>query len=87
MCGLHELGRQLPDGARRQRYLTAAKTILASLVSNYSTINRPDSNALLLQGVYHKSKGIGVDEGNLWGDYFYLEALTRFIKPDWQMYW
>ena len=31
--------------------------------------------------------GSGVDEGNLWGDYFYLEALARTIKPDWQPYW
>ena len=37
----------------------------------------PASNALLLHGVYDKPKGVGVDEGTLWGDYFYLEALTR----------
>jgi unsaturated chondroitin disaccharide hydrolase len=28
-----------------------------------------------------------VDEGSLWGDYFYLEALTRLNKPEWVTYW
>jgi unsaturated chondroitin disaccharide hydrolase len=42
---------------------------------------------LLLQGVYSKPHGKGVNEGNLWGDYFYLEALMRLAKPDWKPYW
>ena len=25
-------------------------------------------------------------EGNIWGDYYYLEALIRFYK-DWELYW
>ena len=28
----------------------------------------------------------GVDECNIWGDYFYMEALMRLHK-DWQVYW
>ena len=42
---------------------------------------------MILHGVYGKPQGSGVDEGNLWGDYFYLEALARVIKPDLQPYW
>ncbi|MBC9722156.1 MAG: glucuronyl hydrolase, partial [Lactobacillus sp.] len=37
-------------------------------------------------GVYSWHSGKGVDEGNIWGDYYYLEALIRFYK-DWKMYW
>jgi unsaturated chondroitin disaccharide hydrolase len=37
--------------------------------------------------VYSKPQGVGVNEGNLWGDYFYLEALTRVSQPDWRIYW
>ena len=87
VCGLQELARCLPDQARRQRYQVAAETILSSLVENYSTCEHPTSNALLLQGVYSKPQGVGVNEGNLWGDYFYLEALTRVSQPDWRIYW
>ena len=28
----------------------------------------------------------GVDECNTWGDYFYMELLTR-LEKDWKMYW
>jgi unsaturated chondroitin disaccharide hydrolase len=87
VCGLQELVRRHPDGAEGRRYLSSARRILGSLIRDYSTMRRPDSNALLLHGVYSKPHGAGVDEGNLWGDYFYLEALTRLAKPDWKPYW
>ena len=85
--GLVELATQLPDGARRERYRTAAGRILDSLMDGYSTAAHPRSNALILHGVYDKPKGVGVDEGTLWGDYFYLEALTRTIHPQWNVPW
>ena len=87
VCGLQEMLRYLPEGDQRRRYQTAAHSILASLVADYAACNPSESNALLLHGVYDKPKAIGVDEGNLWGDYFYLEALTRALKPDWNIYW
>ncbi|HEU5098161.1 MAG TPA: glycoside hydrolase family 88 protein [Roseiflexaceae bacterium] len=87
VCGFQEMVRWLPDGPRRERYQAAANTILASLADNYSTCNHPESNALILHGVYGKPHGSGVDEANLWGDYYYLEALTRVVKPGWKPYW
>lgn len=87
VCGLQEMAQWLPDGPERQRYQTAAENILASLAQNYTPCNRSESNALLLHGVYDKNTGRGVDEGTLWGDYFYLEALMRARNPNWQLYW
>jgi unsaturated chondroitin disaccharide hydrolase len=81
------MARWLPAGDRRQRYQAAADAILASLVTHYAACHQPESNALLLHTVYDKPKAIGVDEGSLWGDYFYLEALTRAVNPDWAVYW
>jgi unsaturated chondroitin disaccharide hydrolase len=40
----------------------------------------------LLHAVYGKPNGIGVDECNIWGDYYYFEALVRLMK-DWKLYW
>jgi len=77
VCGLLELG--------GERYQAAAGRILGSLIERYA--NPGGSDALLLHGVYDKPKGVGVDEGNLWGDYFYLEALTRVTRPDWTNHW
>ncbi|MFI5896320.1 glycoside hydrolase family 88 protein [Actinoplanes sp. NPDC051513] len=76
VCGLLELG--------DPRYREAALRILGSLMDDYAD---PASDALLAHGVYDKPKGVGVDEGNLWGDYFYLEALTRVTLPDWNDPW
>jgi unsaturated chondroitin disaccharide hydrolase len=70
--GLLELAALTPGG---DRYRDAGLRILTSLSASYAA--GPESNALILHGVYDKPKGVGVDEGNLWGDYFYLEALTR----------
>ncbi|GGS25337.1 glycoside hydrolase family 88 protein [Deinococcus knuensis] len=85
-CGLLELARWLPDGSDRNQAVSTAHSIVASLVRHYATTDHDASNALLLHGVYHRPHGIGVDEANLWGDYFYLEALTRLTR-DWTPYW
>ncbi len=87
VCGLLELARWLPEGAAAQRYRGAAGAILSTLAEHYTPDGPAKSNALLLHSVYDKPKSIGVDEGCLWGDYFYLEALARTLKPDWQLYW
>ena len=60
--------------------------ILLSLYENYSSRNEESVNALLMHGVYAKPFNVGVDEANLWGDYYYLEALARVTK-DWNPYW
>jgi unsaturated chondroitin disaccharide hydrolase len=87
VCGLHELAGAVSEPESASRYRAAADEILASLVANYSTSARPGSSALLLEAVYDKPKAIGVNEGCLWGDYFYLEALTRATRPGWVTYW
>jgi unsaturated chondroitin disaccharide hydrolase len=85
--GLVELADQVPPGSGGDRYRAAAVRILGSLMERYSTAGHQRSNALILHGVYDKPKGVGVDEGNLWGDYFYLEALTRAVRPGWTIPW
>ena len=46
----------------------------------------------ILHGTYSKKSPYntctpeGVDEYTSWGDYFYMEALTRMSK-DWELYW
>lgn len=87
VCGLDELASWLPEGQRKKRYQQAGAKILASLTTRYTAADLPESNALLLHGVYHLPESLGVDEGNLWGDYFYLEALSRTLKRSWDPYW
>ena len=85
VCGLHELSKWLPED-EAVRYREAASAILVSLCRDYANTHGSGSNALLLHGVYGKPGGDGVDEANLWGDYFYLESLTRHTR-DWGLFW
>ncbi|MFC6295163.1 glycoside hydrolase family 88 protein [Lactiplantibacillus daoliensis] len=79
-CGLIE--------AQRQGYALhgqrEAKGILSALDA-YRT--QPGQEGLLQHGVYAYAQGKGIDEANLWGDYFYMEALMRLHDPAWQTYW
>ena len=68
-------------------YKNAVNRIMSSLIDNYLTKDIPESNGLLLHATYAKPQGIGIDEMNIWGDYFYMEALHRLINPDWKLYW
>jgi unsaturated chondroitin disaccharide hydrolase len=85
-CGLAQLAEQLGDDPRAERYRVASRQILDSLIESYVPADGM-SDALLLHGVYDKPQGIGVDEGTLWGDYFFLEALTRAALPGRALYW
>jgi unsaturated chondroitin disaccharide hydrolase len=84
VCGLLELAGQIPDGARRQHYQAEAASILEALWSGCAG-KLPASSGLLRHGVYHKRGDQGIDEANLWGDYYYLEALAR-IHVGWHPY-
>ena len=87
VCGLLELASLEGDVARATFASDAAHTILSSLIENYTPATPEDSDALLLHSVYDLPKKVGVDEGTLWGDYFYLEALTRVALPGWKPFW
>lgn len=87
VCGLFELAGIEADPGRAARADAAAHRILGSLIADYTPARPEDSDALLLHGVYDLPKANGVDEGNLWGDYFYLEALMRAVRPSWHRYW
>lgn len=95
VCGILEMAPLLqktkPETAAR--FIEAAENMLSSLMEHYAVKDRAQSNGLLLHGVYAKNspynpipKDRGVDECNTWGDYFYLEALTRCQKQ-WKPYW
>lgn len=87
ICGMNEMNKYLPESNDlKDIYKRAQHAMLGSLIRNY-TENKTDSvGALINEGVYSWHSGKGVGEGNVWGDYFYLEALVRF-KKDWKMYW
>lgn len=90
-CGFLEAAKHLPED-EAVKYRRLAAQMLKSLVDNYAVKDFTKSNGLVLHGTYSKKSPYntctpeGVDECVSWGDYFYMEALTRFVK-DWEMYW
>jgi unsaturated chondroitin disaccharide hydrolase len=86
VSGLRELAIAEDDPESAARATEAADRILASLIENYTPAG-DESDGLILHGVYNLPGDHGVDEGNLWGDYFYMEALMRTADPEWRLYW
>lgn len=86
-CGLLEIGRWLNDAGRARQYRAAAEDMVGGLVRRCAAAPGDGPNALLLHGVADKPNGGGVDEASLWGDYYYLEALVRLTRPEWECYW
>lgn len=90
-CGFLEMSKYLneTDG---NYYTDIAKRMMKSLYDHYAVKDVKESNGLVLHSTYSKKSPYntctpcGVDECNSWGDYFYMEALTRLHK-DWDMYW
>jgi len=91
VCGMLEMAKYL-EHDEAEYYTTLAKQIMKSLVDHYSVKEATKSNGLVLHGTYSKKSPYntctpeGVDECVAWGDYFYMEALTRLHK-DWELYW
>ncbi len=88
VCGMLEGIKHMEEGDPLKRiYLNASKRIINSLIDSYITKDVPEANGLLLHQVYSKPHKNGVDEMNIWGDYFYMEALHRMLIPEWKLYW
>ncbi len=87
--GLTELAEALGDSEPElaARYHREASAILVALATDYATGGALGGKPLIERGVYDAPKNVGVDEGNLWGDYFYLESLVRMVHPEWVSPW
>ena len=66
--------------ADRLRYLDAAHEMLDALCTDkFLAINTPGWEGILMHGVYHLHKNLGVDESVAWGDFFFVEALVKAL--------
>jgi unsaturated chondroitin disaccharide hydrolase len=78
--GLWDLSEAVADAADQRRYREAALTMLQTLCSEqFLAESRPEWEGILLHGVYHYHKGLGVDESVAWGEHFFVEALVKAV--------
>ncbi len=76
--GLLDLSRATGDAARAYAYRKYALNILETLTEpEFLAIDTPGWEGILKHGMYHQRKGLGVDESVMWGEYFFLEALSK----------
>ena len=61
-------------------YDAAARRILATLCEHYLAQGDPEWEGILKGGVYHRRKNLGVNESVMWGEYFFLEALSAALE-------
>ena len=76
------------DPGERDRYHGAALTILETLCGDaFLARGRPDWEGILMQGIYHYPKGLGVSESVAWGEHFFVEALVKAVAGKSEAAW
>lgn len=79
--GLLNLSSLATDPSRGERYRKYAHTILQTLCTpEFLAIEEPGWEGILKHGIYHQGRGLGVDESVMWGEYFFVEAIDRFLQ-------
>jgi len=79
--GMWNLAGLTGDPARAYLYREYALRILATLTTpEFLAVETPGWEGVLKRGIYHQRKRLGVDESVMWGDYFFLEALSKVLE-------
>ncbi len=86
-CGLHQMAKMLDDAKEKQLYQNASAMLLESVIDNCTGDIGHEYDGLINRVTHALPQGQGIEECAVYGDYFYLEALVRYLKPDWEMYW
>jgi unsaturated chondroitin disaccharide hydrolase len=77
---LFNLAKLTPDRVRAVAYRKAALHTMETLTRPpYLASDDPAWEGILKRGVYHIHKGLGVDESVMWGEFFFVEALTKAL--------
>ena len=88
MCGMLEGIKHMDENdPLRAIYVNAINRMMDVLIDHHLPENDENSNGVLLNQTYALPQGIGIDEHNIWGDYFFMEALHRMLDHDWNLYW
>ncbi|MBN1218048.1 MAG: glycoside hydrolase family 88 protein [Anaerolineae bacterium] len=79
--GLLNLAKLTGDPARARFYHAYALRIIDTLTTpEFLAIDTPGWEGILKHGMYHQRKGLGVDESVMWGEYFFLEAISKVLS-------
>ncbi|MBN1994601.1 MAG: glycoside hydrolase family 88 protein [Anaerolineae bacterium] len=78
--GLFNLAKITGDPLRARFYQEYALRIVDTLTSpEFLAVDTPGWEGILKHGMYHQRKSLGVDESVMWGEYFFLEAVSKVL--------
>ncbi len=81
--GLLDLAKLTDVPQLASQYQQSALSILETLTSpEFLAVNKPAWEGILKHGIYHQQKHLGVDESVMWGDFFFLEALSKVVNDE-----
>ena len=87
-CGMMEMARNLPDDdVNKTIFNSAAVQILEATIDRCTDGLGEYDDGLINRVTAALPQKLGIDQTAVYGDYFYLEALLRYVKPDFKMYW
>lgn len=85
-CGFLEMCKHLPDDAPQKKiFKNAADAQINALIDKCE--NHGDADGLIIDVTHAVPFKSGIEECAVYGDYFYMEALMRYLNPDWKRYW
>jgi unsaturated chondroitin disaccharide hydrolase len=78
--GFLNLAKLVTDPVRARFYHDYALKIIDTLTEpEFLAIDTPGWEGILKHGAYHEQRGLGVDESVMWGEYFFLEAVSKVL--------
>lgn len=84
-CGLLLIGDLVPP-REAAAYRNAAERILRSLYTHYGAWDDPGHEGLILGGTGHFPEGKNVNVSLIYGDYFFVEGLSR-LRGNKELFW
>ena len=87
-CGMMEALKYIdPISTEAKIYRNASAMMLESVIDICSGEKDFEYDGLVIGVTGSKPHGLGINECALYGDYFYLEALMRYLNPNWKCHW
>ncbi len=87
-CGMMEMCKYLPDDAPQKKiFESAAAQILEATIDKCTGDMGKEYDGVIYHTTASLPHDMAIDECAMYGDYFYLEAIMRYINPDWKRYW
>ncbi len=78
-CGMLLISELVSDQTISDKYLNAASDMLHSMTKRYTTFDQPEEQGILVGGAFNVPKELGVNCSLIYGDYYYVEAISKLV--------